>query len=92
LVTARVHPSETSSSFFTEGLIEYLLGDSKASCLLREMFIFQIIPMLNPDGVEHGNFRFDHEMRNLNRYYGQSSIDKTYLLFDLVLPSEQLSS
>ena len=30
--------------------------------------------MLNPDGVEHGNFRFDHELRNLNRYYGQSSI------------------
>jgi murein tripeptide amidase MpaA len=36
------------------------LGDSKASTILREIFIFQIIPMLNPDGVEHGNFRFDH--------------------------------
>ena len=91
MFTARVHPSETSSSFFIEGLVEFLLGDSKASELLRELFIFQIIPMLNPDGVEHGNFRFDHELRNLNRYYGQSSIDKTYFLCKLVLLYELLS-
>ncbi len=72
-----MHPSETASSFFIEGLIEFLLSDCKVSNMLRELFIFQIIPMLNPDGVEHGNFRFDHEMKNLNRYYGQSSISKT---------------
>lgn len=78
LLTARVHPSETSSSYFIEGFIRFLLSDCRASFVLRELFVFQVIPMLNPDGVEHGNFRFDHELRNLNRYYGQASIEKTY--------------
>jgi murein tripeptide amidase MpaA len=59
-LTARVHPSETSSSYFIEGLVSFLKGESRAAAVLRELFIFQIIPMLNPDGVEHGNFRFDH--------------------------------
>lgn len=76
-ITARVHPSETSSSYFVEGLVNFLLGESRAACVLRELFVFQLMPMLNPDGVEHGNFRFDHELRNLNRFYGQASIEKT---------------
>lgn len=74
MITARVHPSETVSSYFIEGLVQYLLSDAVESCILRELFIFQILPMMNPDGVDHGNFRFDNERRNLNRYYGHSSI------------------
>ena len=48
--------------------------------------------MLNPDGVEHGNFRFDHELRNLNRYYGQSSIDKTYKILTQAVDQSSITS
>lgn len=51
----RVHPGETVSSFMIEGIIDYLLSDEAHS--LREKFIFKIIPLLNPDGVVHGNYR-----------------------------------
>lgn len=57
LVLARQHPGETVSSFVMQGLIDYLVSDSKESEYLRENFIFKLVPMVNPDGVIYGNFR-----------------------------------
>lgn len=37
--------------------------------LLRDNFIFKIIPMLNPDGVIVGNYRCSLAGRDLNRNY-----------------------
>lgn len=56
-MSARVHPGETVSSFMIKGLIDFLLEDTPDSSYLRNNFIFKIIPMLNPDGVIHGNYR-----------------------------------
>jgi len=39
------------------------------SALLRDHFIFKIIPMLNPDGVIVGNYRCSLSGRDLNRNY-----------------------
>ena len=70
LITARVHPGETSSSFCLMGIIETLL-DPKClqSYLLRRMFEWKIVPMVNPDGVVSGNYRTDPRGDNLNRNY-----------------------
>jgi murein tripeptide amidase MpaA len=37
--------------------------------LLRDTFIFKIVPMLNPDGVVIGNYRCSLTGRDLNRNY-----------------------
>jgi len=37
-----------------KGTIDFLLGDTAAARILREMYIFKIVPMLNPDGVING--------------------------------------
>ena len=39
------------------------------SQILRDTFIFKIVPMLNPDGVIVGNYRCSLAGRDLNRNY-----------------------
>lgn len=54
---ARQHPGETVSSFVMQGVIDYLVSNSKECEFLRNNYIFKIVPMANPDGVIYGNFR-----------------------------------
>ncbi|VDQ14323.1 unnamed protein product, partial [Trichobilharzia regenti] len=54
-LTCRVHSGESNSSWVMKGLIEHLLSNDNLQMIeLRKMFIFKIIPMLNPDGVING--------------------------------------
>uniref|UniRef100_A0A3B4A3W7 Cytosolic carboxypeptidase 2 n=1 Tax=Periophthalmus magnuspinnatus TaxID=409849 RepID=A0A3B4A3W7_9GOBI len=69
VVTARVHPGETNGSWMMEGFLDFLLGNSADAQLLRDTFVFKIVPMLNPDGVIVGNYRCSLAGRDLNRNY-----------------------
>ncbi|XP_078270860.1 cytosolic carboxypeptidase 2 [Rhinoraja longicauda] len=69
VVTARVHPGETNASWVMMGFLDHLLGPSNDAKLLRDMFIFKVVPMLNPDGVIVGNYRCSLAGRDLNRSY-----------------------
>jgi hypothetical protein len=40
LISARIHPGESNSSWVMQGIIEYLLGETKEASLLRKMYIF----------------------------------------------------
>ena len=39
---------------------------------MRETFVFKIVPMLNPDGVIHGNYRCSLIGTDLNRRYKEA--------------------
>ncbi|KAG2471192.1 CBPC4 carboxypeptidase, partial [Polypterus senegalus] len=54
VLTARVHPGESNASWVMKGTLEFLCSNVPAAIMLRETFIFKIIPMLNPDGVING--------------------------------------
>ncbi|XP_006809993.1 cytosolic carboxypeptidase 2-like [Neolamprologus brichardi] len=69
VVTARVHPGESNASWMMEGFLNFLLGDSDDAQLLRDTFVFKVVPMLNPDGVVVGNYRCSLAGRDLNRNY-----------------------
>ncbi|XP_053108789.1 cytosolic carboxypeptidase 3 isoform X6 [Hemicordylus capensis] len=69
ILTARVHPGETNSSWIMKGFLDYILGDSNDAHLLRDTFVFKVVPMLNPDGVIVGNYRCSLAGRDLNRNY-----------------------
>ena len=67
-LTARVHPGETVGSWMMRGLINFLTDPTnKEAQLLRDNFIFKIVPMLNPDGVINGNYRCSLAGCDLNR-------------------------
>ena len=68
-LSARVHPGETPASFAIRAAIEFLLSEEEEARILREKFVFKIVPMLNPDGVFNGHFRTDRLLQNLNRHY-----------------------
>ena len=38
-------------------VLDFLTSDSAEACILRERFVFYVIPMMNPDGVVLGNYR-----------------------------------
>jgi hypothetical protein len=69
VISARIHPGETNSSYIMNGVIDFLISENPEAQALRDNFIFKIVPMLNPDGVIHGNYRCSLIGTDLNRRY-----------------------
>jgi len=67
IVTGRVHPGESNSSYMMEGFLSHLLGDSKEAQYVWRHFVIKVIPMSNPDGVIVGNYRTSVSGNDLNR-------------------------
>jgi murein tripeptide amidase MpaA len=76
VITARVHPGESNSSFVMKGIIDYLATDeSEEAQALRSNFVFKIIPMINVDGVIFGNYRCSLSGFDLNRVWKKPTKD-----------------
>lgn len=68
VITARVHPGETVGSWMMRGVLFFLTDPHNMEAkMLRENFVFKIVPMLNPDGVINGNYRCSLAGCDLNR-------------------------
>jgi murein tripeptide amidase MpaA len=72
-ISARVHPGESNASWMMKGLIDFLVSKAPEARVLREKFVFKIVPMLNPDGVINGNYRCSLAGSDLNRRYKNPS-------------------
>jgi murein tripeptide amidase MpaA len=67
IISGRVHSGETVSSYVVNGILQFLMSNDERAHKLRQNFIFKIVPMLNPDGVIHGNYRSGVSGHDLNR-------------------------
>jgi hypothetical protein len=66
MIHTRTHPAEVQSSYVTKEIINILLSNSSLAKMMLKYCIFNIVPMINPDGVELGKLRenadnVDHE-------------------------------
>jgi len=52
-----------------KGVIDFLVSDSLEAQVLRDNYVFKVVPMLNPDGVINGNYRCSLAGCDLNRRY-----------------------
>ena len=68
-MAAWVHAGESNSSYVMHGLIKFLVSSDPIATMLKDKFIFKIIPMINPDGVIVGNNRCSILGRDMNRSY-----------------------
>ena len=67
VIIGRQHPGETVGSYVIKGCIDFLMGNSDEAKKLREIYLFKIVPMMNPDGVLVGNSRTSFAGCDLNR-------------------------
>ena len=89
--TARVHPGETVGSWMLKGVIDFLVSDDINADILRNFYVFKIVPMLNPDGVIQGNYRCSLAGCDLNRRYSYPSRVFHPTIFYLKEMTKQLS-
>ncbi|RYV03655.1 hypothetical protein SOPP22_03190 [Shewanella sp. OPT22] len=91
-IQARSHPAETGSSFVVEGLINWLLSDDTEDAdYALSHFIFNIVPIHNPDGVYDGNYRTNSLSQNLENAWVRSSSNSAVLSQDSPLENQILS-
>jgi len=44
-ISSRVHPGESNSSWMMKGIIDFLVSSSPEAQVLRDCFVFKIVPM-----------------------------------------------
>ncbi len=66
-IIGRQHSGEVASSHMLEGMIDFLISDDPDAQIMRDDFVWYIVPMVNPDGVFEGNSRATSLLRDPNR-------------------------
>ena len=56
-----------------KGVIDFLVSSAPEAQVLRDNFVFKIVPMQNPDGVINGNYRCSLVGQDLNRRWKNTS-------------------
>lgn len=70
VLIGRQHPPEVTGAYALIPYVETVLNGSDLSEQFLKKFNLLVIPMVNPDGVEDGNWRFNTGGMDLNRDWG----------------------
>lgn len=70
LVVGRQHPPETTGADALIPFVEAVWGDTEQAKRFRSEYNLIVVPLLNPDGVYHGNWRHNMNGVDLNRDWG----------------------
>lgn len=85
VVIGRQHPPETTGTLALMGFAETLVGDSALARDFRRRFRVLLVPLVNPDGVEHGHWRHSVAGVDLNRDWGPFRQPETQAVRDQIV-------
>ena len=85
IVIGRQHPPEITGSLALMRFIEEIVGDSQLARSFRSEFKVLLIPLMNPDGVDHGHWRHNMGGVDLNRDWGTFAQPETRAARDQIL-------
>jgi hypothetical protein len=77
---ARTHPNEVQGTWVTNEMIKQLLAENDTAAVLRRRYLFVIMPMYNPDGVELGLARQNANNIDIESNWSSASPQKEVLV------------
>ncbi len=85
IVISRQHPPEVTGYMAMQEFVESLTSSSELARKFREKFELVIVPMVNPDGVDEGNWRHNVAGVDLNRDWEFFKQPETRAVRDFIL-------
>ncbi len=92
IIIGRQHPPEVTGSIGLMAFVETLTRNDELACRFRAAFRVIVVPLVNPDGVEHGHWRHNVNGVDLNRDWGPFAQPETRALRDEILQSQAADS
>lgn len=74
-ITGTQHAYEMAAGPVTEGIVARLLDGSISSGELLKNYVYNIVPLINPDGVSRGGYRYNLHDIDLNRNWDSQKLD-----------------
>ena len=68
-IHARIHSGETPAEWFTDSMVDALVGDTPEAAKWRRQMVFYIVPCANPDGAANGLSRSNAQGIDLETNY-----------------------
>jgi hypothetical protein len=85
VIIGRQHPPETTGSLALMRFVEEITGDSELARSFRGRFHCVVMPLLNPDGVDSGNWRHNWGRTDLNRDWQHFQQPETRAVRDQIM-------
>ena len=84
IVIGRLHPPEVTGQFALPAFVESLCMDSELARKFRKEYTVYVVPMMNPDGVDHGHWRHNAGGIDLNRDWSDFNQPETQFVRDFL--------
>ena len=88
MVISRQHPPEVTGFLAMKSFIETLTGDTPKAQKFRNNFNVYVVPLMNPDGVDNGNWRHNMGGIDLNRDWQDFNQPETQSVRDFLVKKE----
>jgi len=72
-ITGTQHAYEMAAGPVCDGIVATLLEDSDSSKAVLKNYVYRMVPIMNPDGVMHGGYRYNMHDIDLNRNWDEDA-------------------